>query len=215
MRITLDAAAFAAGIKAACAAETARTAAAITAAVEEATDGLKEELRDQTFTKLGVNVAYTWQGRIYPPDKTSLSPAGFVWTKAPRIIDFWTASRIRTPLGGAFAIPTKNVPKGNRGKRLSPVEVEARFNQELKAMSLRSGNIGLFLDLVRAKSRRRPGWREATKSRLGDGREADRLLMFVLVRTVSSRKLIDLEGPARRWAARVPALFEARMGAGR
>jgi len=212
--VKLDTAAFERDIRAACSAELARVDSALLAAVEEATDGLKEELRDKTFSALGLKVAYAWQSKEYPNKDDPRGPAGFVWTKAPKIIDFWRAERIHTPLGGAFAIPVSPVVKRG-GRTMTPVEVEAKFNQELQAVRLKSGNVGLFLDLVQSTSSRRPGFRKPTKGRLARGRKPQKVLMFVLVRSIRSRKLIDLDGPAKRWAARVPALFEARLGAGR
>ena len=212
--VKIDTAAFERDIRAACSAEVARVDAALLDAVKEATDGLKEELRDKTFTALGLKIAYAWQSRDYPNKDDPRGPAGFVWTKAPKIIDFWRAERIHTPLGAAFAIPVNPVVK-RFGRAMSIAEVEAKFNQDLQPVRLKSGNIGLFADLVRAKSARRPGFRSPTKGRAAQGRKPQKVLMFVLVRSIRSRKLIDLGGPAKRWAARVPALFEARMGAGR
>lgn len=214
MKLSIDAAAFQSELRSACTLQVERIEAAVAAAVDEATDGLKEDLRDQTFTALGRKVAFAWQGRLYPNKDDARGPAGFVWSKAPKIIDFWRAERIRTPVGNAFAIPVNPVVK-RFGRAMSIAEVESRFNQDLQPVRLPSGNIGLFADLVRGKSSRRPGFRQATKRRAAAGRKAEKVLMFVLVRNIRSRKLIDLEGPARRWAARVPVLIEARLGAGR
>jgi hypothetical protein len=102
------------------------------------------------------------------PTRATGGPPAFVWTKAPKIIDFFSSSKIITPLGEAFAIPTENVPRGARGKRLSPIEVEARFNAELQPVKLPSGRIGLVIDVVAgstaAVSRARPK-RSASRGR--------------------------------------------------
>jgi hypothetical protein len=74
-------------------------------ALQEATQGLKDELRQETAAVLGTRVSLTWRSRFYPNRGDSRGPAGFVWSKAPRIIDFWSAQRVVTPLGQAFAIP--------------------------------------------------------------------------------------------------------------
>ncbi len=212
--LTVDAVSFERELRAACTAEIDRLDGALVGGVEEATTGLKDELRDQTFTALGLKVAYAWQGRVYPNKDDPRGPAGFVWSKAAKIIDFHSAEKIRTPIGDAFAIPVNPVVK-RFGKAMSIAEVEAKFNQDLQPVRLKSGNIGLFADLVRGRSTRRPGFREATSRRFAAGRKVQKVLLFVLVRSIRSRKLIDIEGPARRWGARVPALIEARLGAGR
>jgi hypothetical protein len=36
--------------------------------------------------------------------------------------------------------------------------------------------------------------------------------MFVLVRNLKSKKLIDLNGPANRWAGQVPQLIADKLG---
>lgn len=210
MQIRLDAAAFERELRQATAAELQRVEQAIDDGLREAATGLKEELRDRTFQVLGRRVAYTWQSRFYDNRGQSGGPAGFVWTKAPRIIDFWRAERVVTPLGKAFAIPVNPVVK-RFGRAMSIAEVEAKFNQDLEPVRLPSGLIGLFADLLRAKSGR--GFRQPTRGRVAQGRKTEKVLLFVLVRSLRSRKLIDLVGPAERWANKVPQLVERKLGA--
>lgn len=94
---------------------------------------------------------------------------------------------------------------------MTPVEVEEHFNGELHPVPLKGGGLGLAIDVVSGLSRRRPGFRPATKGRLKQGRRAESVLMFVMLRTLTSRKLIEFNEPAQRWAGRVPALVEKRM----
>lgn len=210
MKISIDAKTFGDSLRASLRAESARVDRAVDEALREATSGLKEEMRDLTFTALGRKVAYAWQERFYPNKDDPRGPAGLVYSKAPKIIDFHRAERIRTPIGGAFAIPVNPVVKRG-GRAMSIAEVESRFNQDLQPVRLRSGNIGLFADLIGARSGR--GFRPATRGRLAQGRRAQKVLLFVLVRSLRSRKLIDLAGPAKRWTARIPALIDKRLGA--
>lgn len=184
---------------------------ATTLAMEEAGEGLKEELRDKTFAAgLGNRLPYTWKLRSFPGAGASLEPAAYVYSAAPKILSFFTAARVIMPFGAAFAIPVSPVI-GRGGRALNPVEVEDRFNQDLEPGFLPSGNLGLFLNLVRGRSRRRPGFRQATKGRRAQGREVERVLMFVLVRSLRSRKAIDLDTIGNRWAGRVPGLIEKHL----
>jgi len=166
-------------------------------------------LRDRTFTALGYKIAYAWRSKFYANRGSPRGPAGFVWTKAPKIIDFHRAEKVHTPIGEAFAIPVNPVVKRG-GRAMSIAEVESKFNQDLQPRRLASGNIGLFADLLRAKSGR--GFRQATRGRVAQGRKPELVLLFVLVRNLRSHKLIDIEGPARRWGARVPDLIDKKLG---
>lgn len=209
MQVQVDAGGFARQLRTVCGAEAARVFRAVDEAVKEATTGLKEEMRDQTFAVLGRRVAYTWQGRFYANAGDARGPAGFVWTKAPRIIDFFRAERIVTPLGNAFAIPVN--PMVKRGGRVMSVhEVEQQIGQRLQAHKLPSGLIGLFADLIRGRNGR--GFRSPSAGRLARGRKSELTLLFVLVRNLKSKKLIDLDAPANRWAGKVPDLISAKLG---
>lgn len=202
------------GLEAALDHELQRCETAVTAAMHEAAAGLKEELRDATFRELGLKLAYTWAAEVYPKSGTSLGAAAYVYSKAPRIMDFFTAHRVVTPLiGDALAIPSRNVPRSRGKGPLSPVEVEARFNAELQPRKLRSGNIGLFIDVVGGRRRSGSSFRRATRGRRGQGRKVQSVLMFTLVRSVANRHVIDLKGPAARWSARIPGLVEKHLGA--
>lgn len=176
-----------AGLDAALAAGAASIFQAVDDAVEAASDGLKADLREQTGAVLGGKVALTWRNRFYSNKGDPKGPAGFVWSKAPRIISFFSAERIVTPIGKAFAIPVTKVP-GNRGRRATVADVEARFGK-LTFVPFKDGNAGLFANLSRG-SRSRRGKPQLT-------------LMFVLVRTIRSAKLIDLEATAERWGGRI------------
>jgi hypothetical protein len=191
------------------------------AAIEEATLGLKEELRAQTRAAgLGSRLPTTWQGRIYPNKGDIRGPAGFVWSQAPRIISLFAYGGTIAPHGGSnyLWIPTDAVPLSTSGPRgstrrggkskMTPSEVEYHFNQDLFVRRGKNGHFLAFLNLITAKSRKRPGFRQPTRRRVAAGRKAEPVLMFVLVRNLTFRKRIDLEGAANRWGARLPDLIE-------
>lgn len=200
------------GLDAALRSESARVFTIVDEEVRDGGEGLRADLKQQTADALGTRVANAWRGKFYANAGDPKGPAGFVWSKAPRIMDFFSSSKLVTPIGEAFAIPTENVPRGPRGRRLTPIEVEARFNAELQPVRLKSGRIGLFIDVISARSTRRPGLRAATKGRRAQGRAVKKVLMFVLMRELRSRKLIDLEAIAQRWGARVAGNIDRRLG---
>lgn len=192
---------------------------ATTRAMSEAAEGLKEELRDQTAAALGRRVAFAWRANVYPRGGTSLNPAALVYSRAPRIVSLFSTGAVIRPVKGSnfLWIPTQNVPRatGRRGasRRMTPEQVEQAFNADLQIRRGRNGSLLAFIDVVKAKSAARPGFRQATRIRVKGrkglpARQVQPVLMFVLRRQVVGRKLIDLEGPARRWAAKVPGLIE-------
>jgi hypothetical protein len=205
------------GLRVAIDAELARIELAMTGAMTEATEGLKEDLRRQVRAAgLGERLAKTWRSEVYPAREASLEPAGFVWSHAPSIIAGFASGATVYPKASSFlAIPTERVPR-RRGRgfkqRMSPEEVEHHFNQDLTLLRGKRGQILGFVDVVEARSRKRPGLRQATRGRLAQGRDRKLVLMFIFVRRVRLPKLLDLQKTADGWGGRVPGLFTARMG---
>jgi hypothetical protein len=150
---------------------------------------LKQELRDDTTEGgLGEGVANAWQLKEY--DNAAGAPAVLVYSKAPLIVTAFGGDTTIVPKDGHLwlAIPTDNVPRiGN--KRMSPVDVEARFGQPLIFKPGRSGVALAFVSVVPAKSGK--GFRAATKGRAVQGRKAQLVLMFVMVRQVHLRKRLN------------------------
>jgi hypothetical protein len=213
VKIAIDSAAFARDLKAACTAEAERVAVAAGEEVKAGAQGLQADLRRETEAFLGAKIANAWRSRFYPNKGQTGGPAGFVWTKAPKIIDFFSSSKLVTPIGEAFAIPTDAVPRGARGRRLSPIEVEARFNAELVPVRLPSGRLGLAIDVIAGRNGR--GFRAPTPGRRKQGRASKMVLMFVLLRgPLQGRRLIDLNAFAERWGNRIAGNIGTRLERG-
>ncbi len=198
----------------------AETEADITGAMVEATEFLKDLLRDDVIgAGMGSRLAKTWRGETYPKGGTSLQPAGYVWSKAPEIIDAFSRGVTIRPVEGSnyLWIPTKNVPPrrraGNyastlgrraRGTRMSPEEVELAFNAELIIQKGKRGSLLALIDVVGA--RRGGGLRPATAGRLKGNkavapRAVKRVLMFVLVRQAKMPHRLNLQAAADRAGA--------------
>ncbi len=198
----------------------------IAAAVEgvaDATSALEQSLRQQvTAAGLGGRLAGTWRSRVYPPTETGA--AGEVWTVAPLIIQGFDEGATIIARNGSrwLAIPTTNVPPRSWGSKapgghprrlMTPVEVEAAFNRDLRTVLPPGGRVGyLIMDqLVAARSGR--GFRQATSRRLAQGRSAQPVLMFVLVPSVTLSKRLDIAGAVAAVEAEFPGLIKRHFGA--
>lgn len=197
---------------------------AVTAAVKAATEGLKLSFRQQIHAALmsrtGQDPGNMIGSAVYPKGRASLGPAGEVFARGPsaeRILRAHTdGAVIRGRSGNLLAIPTENVPlvsfaRGSR-REATPVEVEAKFNRELRFVPLRGGLArGLLVmdELARRKSG--VGFRQASKRRRAQGRPVESIVMFVLVAGVTLRKRLTPDALAAQWLERVPGLIERAL----
>ena len=97
---------------------------AVTAAMRQAADGLKADLRRQvTEAGMGQRLANTWRAELYPKGRKSIKAAGFVFTRAPTIIRaFDQGAVIKSKHGFWLAIPTPAAGTGARGKRMDSTD---------------------------------------------------------------------------------------------
>lgn len=182
-----------------------------TVAVREATEGLKNDWRDQVRRAgLGNRLANAVRAETYPKSGNSLSPAGVVYSNASKIMDAFDRGAQIVPVNGseALAIPTKAVPntRGSGGKlrKMTPVEVESHYDQDL--ILIRKGrNVLAFVEAVIG---RRKGYKPATKRRMAQGRQKKLILMFTLVRSVKMPKTLNIDRSAQFWAARISQIVE-------
>ena len=178
-------------------------AAGVTAGMRDGTDMLKEGLRSQVRAAgLGTKVANTWRAKTYPERRTSLHPTAYAWSNAPEIAIFFDSGQAIVPLNGHryLAIPTKRVPRGKRGKRLSVGEVMAKLGQRLIVIPGRSGRLlGLYdASLGRAGKRRKGARREL-------------ILLFTFVPEVRGQKRTDVRSVVDAVGAEIPLLIERSL----
>lgn len=201
-------------------------AAAVTEGMTEGTGWLKDALREQVMDAgLGSRLAFTWRSEVYPKGRKSLDPAGFVWSKAPKIISYFSARTTVSAGHGRFlAIPTEDVPKGRNGRPISVEECQARFGKRFVFIDpgdrgfhtpsqIKPGVAFMVLkDLVIRKASGK--YRNATAGELAKRAAGKRVraisavIMFILVPQVTSRKLLDLEGTADKAGQKVVDLIE-------
>lgn len=159
---------------------------AVTTGVKIATNGLKNSLRNQVKSSgLSGRLANTWRGDIYPKAKNSISVAGVVYTKAPKIMQgFEYQTVIRGRNGLWLAIPTPAIGKKARGKRMTPALYEKWKGVRLHFI-YRANGVSLLVHEQKRKT----------------------IIAFILVPQVKMPKLINFAGESEKWQARVPSLI--------
>lgn len=196
---------------------------AATAAMRETIIDARDELRRQTVSAgLGARMANTWTARAYPDGaKNSINPGGFIWSRAPDIIDSFVRGATIRPVNGAkyLWIPTDNVPaergrvnrrgRNVKGGAITPEECENRFNTDFIMKPGRNGRVLAFMQLTRARSGR--GLRRNTAGRRAQGRASQLTLMYVLVPSLRMPKLLDLEAVAAKWTTSFELAFTNRL----
>lgn len=181
-----------------------------TAAMVEGTALLKNDLREDVVAAgLGRRLALTWRSKVYPEGgRNSLDPAGWVWTKSPKLIEVYENGAMIRPTGGRryLALPSKNVPMKGRGKRMTPLDVELSFNQDLIIRrGHKPGTWTAWINAVAGRSGK--GFKPATKGRLRGGRQSQLVFMFTLTPWVQVRKRLTGAQIAERAADRMPGLL--------
>lgn len=176
--------------------------AAVTGGITEITTHIKDDLRDQvTKAGLGGKLAKSWQAKVYPKGKKSLDAAGFIYSKAPKLIRaFNDGVVIKSKDGWWLAIPTEAAPKrGVGGKRISPSNFpehslgRLRFVYRSRALSL------LVVDGLRAGTGKRGGFRKASDTALRTGRGLATVVMFILIPQARIQKRLDYKAVVAQW----------------
>jgi hypothetical protein len=181
---------------------------AVTEGITKATYGLKQSMQKQVVTSgLGLRLAKSWRGDIYPKGKPSLNTAGIVYTKAEKIMQsFEYAKYIKSQKGLWLAIPTPNVPRRLLSKRINPRMLEKSLGVKLQFV-YRSQGVSLLVANMRAsysrKTKEHVGFRVTNK--LGKG--ASSVVMFWLVPQAKMPKLINFKQEAKRWHDKLPKLI--------
>ena len=180
---------------------------AVTAGVAEITDRIKNDLRGQVSgAGLGSKLAKSWQAKLYPKGKKSIDTAGWVFSKAPKLIRAVDEGTLIKSKDGFFlAIPTEAAPKrGVGGKRITPSNFPEHSLGRLRFV-YRPGRISLLVvDNLRAGTGKRGGFRKASESALKTGRGLATVVMFFLVPQVKLRKRLDYKAVVNRLEPQLP-----------
>jgi hypothetical protein len=176
--------------------------AAITAGVAKITTSIKDDLRSQVVNAgLGNKLAKSWQAKFYPKGQKSIAAAGWVFSKAPKIVRaFNEGALIKSKDGFFLAIPTEAAPKrGIGGRRISPSTFPEHTLGKLRFV-YRSGKISLLVvDNLREGTGKRGGFRRASDSALKSGRGLATVVMFLLIPQAKLTKRLDYQAVVNRW----------------
>jgi hypothetical protein len=184
----------------------------VTEALSRTVRRLEKDMEAATVAAgLSRRLARTWASKVYPANgRTSLTPGGFLWSKAPGPMRAFTeGATIRGKAGGYLAIPSEEVLKvrgrgvqGQTGQRITPGGFERATGIKLRLVK-GVGRIG-FLIGDRAigrrtgrNKRRAPGFRPLTPGRAKRGAKAETFLAFTLVPSVTLRKRLSVEAVLR------------------
>lgn len=200
-----------------------RLARTLTAAMTDATNLLKADLRQMTRDAgLGNRVANTWRGQAFPRSGASLEPAAYVKTRAPKIIDAFAEARTIRPRASRAAesfsgrvklvIPGRDIRRVGLGARPSPEAVERRMNQDFILKPGRNGHWLAFVDLAYGRWRRMQGaaYGRGGKRRYGQERKRPRpqlIHVFTFVTEIRTRKRYDLGRTGQTAGAQIPSLI--------
>ncbi len=193
-----------------------RLARAARAAMIEAAEGLKTEVRAQVQPIYGPRVAKAIRGgrdTVFPrrANVRTLNPAATVyirWRQGEQVLEgALTGATIRAKGGDYLAIPTENVPRRRRGRgaasRMTVAEVEERFGEIVWLPARRPG---VFVGAVRASQTKRGVRALRRDSSAARRRRAPLVAMFTFVPSVQIPRRLNFDAPARRWQVRVPFL---------
>ena len=176
--------------------------AAVTGGVSEITTHIKDDLRQQvTGAGLGSKLAKSWQAKVYPKGKKSLDAAGWIFSKAPKIIRaFNEGAVIKSKDGWFLAIPTDAAPKrGVGGKRINPSNFPEQAFGRLRFV-YRQGAVSLLVvDGLRAGTGKRGGFRKASDTAQRTGRGLTTVVMFILVPQAKLKKRLDYKAVVNQW----------------
>lgn len=169
----------------------------VRAAVNAAAEGLRDELRAQVRSaSLGLGLEKAWRSETYPKGRRTLRPAGLVYSKStvlhrayiegPTIVAGKRFLVIATPAAIRMGFGETNVARRGGG---IPAGAKRKYSSLGAAMSrlgkdrlrLVPAKRGRFVVLYEPAGRARP------------------VVLFVLVRSVKVRRLLDFDGPAEKW----------------
>lgn len=166
---------------------------ASTVGVRDTVEQVKLALRAETMAAFGSQpLANTWRGVSFPKGgKESLGAAGTVYSKAPHIIEAFSATTtIQSSSGFFLAIPSPEAMamRGSRRERPTPDVIERRLGIKLQFVYRANGASLLVADL-RRRTGKRGGFAVSSASRRS---ATESVVLFFLVPFVRLKQVFDM-----------------------
>lgn len=167
-------------------------------AVRGETAHLKSALRDDVKSAgLGSRLANTWRSQLYPETGASMDAAGFIWSKAPHIVEAFEKGVVITAKGGKYlAIPTENAPKRIGRLSVTP-QLYEQHRGNLVFVKGKNGKAFLVAE-VQASYRKKDGaftgFRKVGKRSAATGNRVTTVVMFLLIPQARLKKRLEPRG---------------------
>lgn len=186
---------------------------ALTIGTISAANSLKSLWRQQALSAgLGQGNANSVRVKSFPKTGFSYSPAAEVHVGPDDVFEaFDKGATIRAISGAYLAIPTSAAGKSVRGGRISPAEWQRRTGRKLRLVVTGGARRRLYLVADDSRISKKSG---VAVSHGGRRRKdgiltgAQTVVIFTLVRQVTLRKRLDLDGAVRQIANAFPVMVE-------
>lgn len=197
----------------------------------EATAETLEDVRRETAAAFhGNRLPKTWRARVFPQRGDSLDAAGWIETKAPKIIGpTATGATIRASHGTWLAVPTREAGRfglrrdanlafgqtiNRRGakERITPGGFERLSGLRLRLVYLGPHRAMLVVDQAQLTRGRASPYRAHGRGSRLYGPAGQTIVVFLLTRIVRMPKRLDLDAVASRGGDRAAAAIVRNWG---
>lgn len=185
---------------------------AVMAGLREGARGLEKDLENAAAAAGLGRLARAWKSLIYPRTRASLNGALLVYASGDRAAAAFKAHTegavVRARNASYLAVPLPNVPRKSNGAKLLPKEVEQRFGNKLQVIEGPGGKLLLAL-IVRNQGGQAKRVTRRSLSLYQQGVFGGQRLqpMFVLQRTATLSKVMEVSGLKDKWAAAIPVII--------
>lgn len=172
---------------------------AVQSAIAQATNGLKQELRQQVVSAgLGKRLSNTWRSAVNPKGRSSINASGAVWSTAREIIDSNTkGSTIRGKNGKWIVIPLEAAGKIKRGKDMLK-DYQAKHGRLRFIYGKNGKNSYLVAENMRARKGKRGGFTRAGDKAISKGTVAT-VPVFLVIPQAKMKKRLNPNAAFDKW----------------
>lgn len=163
----------------------------VQSAITQATNGLKQELRQQVVSAgLGKRLSNTWRSAVNPKGRNSINASGAVWSTAREIIDSHSkGSTIRGKSGQWIVIPLEAAGKIKRRGKEMLNDWQAKHGRLRFIYGKNGKNSYLVAENMRARKGKRGGFARASDKAISKGAVATVPVFLVIPQAKMKKRL--------------------------